>query len=221
MLKVTVDKRKIFDEVFRRLSVNGVLLLFDSSFPSVTTIVSKQRIKGSWWSHADAQTIFEVCEMLEDHPDVLVIKLISNKVTFVHRELWQRVYSVAVARDEWQLKGLSPAAQRLLKKLDQSGFLETNKLDKSFGSKPGDIARELEARLLLNSQQVHTSSGAHTKRLETWNAWAKRIGFKVRAKDSAAARLYLEQRVMSIGSRATLPWSKYFRKCSITEQSND
>ena len=210
---MTVDNRKIFDDVFRKLSQDGLLLLFDSFLPSVTTIVTKQKIKGTWWSHADSHTIFAVSEMLEDHADVLITKLISNKVTFVHRELWQRIYSVGVARDEWQLKGLSDEARKLLKKLDQIGFLDTNKLDKSFGVKPGDIARELESRLLLHSQQVHTSSGAHAKLLETWNAWANRIGYKVRAKDSAAARLYLEQRVMSIenGNSATLPWSKYFR----------
>jgi hypothetical protein len=151
--------------------------------------------------------------MLEDHVDVLITKLISNKVTFVHRELWQSVYSVAVARDEWQLKGLSSEAKKLLKKLDQIGFVETNKLNKSITVKPGDVARELEARLLLHSQQVHTTSGAHAKMLETWNAWAKRVGFKVRAKDAAAARVYLEQRVLSIenGNSATLPWSKYLR----------
>jgi len=150
--------------------------------------------------------------MLADHPDVLVIKLLSNKVTFVHRELWQTIYSIAVSRDEWQLKGLSKDAKQLLKRLDQVGFLDTHKLDKSTGTKPGNVARELEARLLLTSQQVHTSSGAHAKLLETWDAWAKRIGYKVRAKDSDAARLYLEQRVLSIenGMRATLPWSKYF-----------
>jgi hypothetical protein len=209
---VTVDQRKIFDDVLRRLSADGLLLLSDSSLPSVTTIVTKQKIKGSWWSHPEGQTIFVVSEMLEDHPDVLIAKLISNKITFVHRELWPAVYSVGVARDDWQLKGLSTAATRLLKKLDEIGFLETNKLDKSVGVKPGDVARELEARLLLHTQQVHTSAGAHAKLLETWNAWAKRIGFKVRAKDSAAARLYLEERVMSLenGNRGTLPWSKYF-----------
>ena len=210
---MTVDQRKIFDDVFRRLSVEGLLLLSDSFLPSVTTIVTKQKIKGSWWGHPDGQSIFVVSELLEDHPDVLTLKLISNKITFVHRELWPTVYSIGVAHDEWQLKGLSIEAKRLLKKFDQIGFLETNKLDKSIRGKPGDVARELEARLLLHSQQVHTSSGAHAKLLETWDAWAKRTGFKVRAKDSAAARLYLEQRVLSLenGNRATFPWSKYFK----------
>jgi hypothetical protein len=209
---VTADNGKIFDEVFRRLSSDGVLLLVDSSLPSVATIVSKKKIKGSWWAHEDSHKIFTVSEMLADHPDVLVIKLLSNKVTFVHRELWQTIYSIAVARDEWQLKGLSNDARQLLKRLDQVGFLDTHKLDKPSGTKPGNVARELEARLLLTSQQVHTSSGAHAKLLETWDAWAKRIGYKVRAKDSDAARLYLEQRVLSIenGIRVTLPWSKYF-----------
>ena len=211
---MTVDKRKIFEDVFRRLSSDGLLLLADSSRPSVTTIVTKQKIKGSWWSHPDGQTIFAVSERLEDHPDVLITKLISQKITFVHRELWQTVYSIGVAHDDWQMQRLSTEAKKLLKRLEKAGFLESNRLDISVGAKPGDVVRELEARLLLHAEQVHTSSGAHAKILETWEAWAKRVGFKVRAKDSAAARLYLEQRVMSIenGNRDTLPWSKYLKK---------
>jgi len=207
---MTADLRKTFNAVLRQLTEDGFLLLFDSSVRSVTTIVTKQKIKGSWWTHEDASTIFAVSQMLEDHPDVLIAKLISKKVTFIHRDLWSRVYSIGVARDDWQMKSLSTEAIKLLKMVDRTGFLETSKLGKSSGAKPGDTARELEGRLLLNSHQVHTSSGAHAKVLETWNAWAKRVGFTVRAKDSAAARQYLEQRLGSIDKTglAKLPWQR-------------
>ena len=207
---MTADLRKTFDAVFRQLTEDGFLLLSDSFVPSVTTIVTKQKIKGSWWSDPHASMIFAVSEMLEDHPDVLIAKLISKKVTFIHRSLWLRIYSIGVARDDWQMKNLRTEAKKLLKLVDKAGFLETSKLDRSFGAKPGDTARELEGRLLLNSRQVHTSSGAHAKMLESWEAWAKRLGFNVRAKDSAAAREYLEQRLASIdkAGRAKLPWSQ-------------
>jgi hypothetical protein len=201
--------RKQFGKVFLQLEKLGFLLLSDS-LPSVTRIVAGADLRGSWWGHEQAQTIFAVSEMLEDHPDVLVMKLISGKVTFVHRELWERVYSIGVAREDWQLKNLSQGAKSLLKTLDNEGTLQTNKLNKSFGPKPGETARELELRLLIHAEQVHTESGAHAKVLETWDAWAKRAGFRGRAKSPSAARDFLDQRLAEFNKNASikgrLPW---------------
>ena len=148
--------------------------------------------------------IFAVSEMLEDHPDVLIVKLISEKVTFVHRELWGHVYSIGVAREDWQLKNLAPAAKQLLKTLDAEGSLQTNKL------KAGEAARELERRLLLHANQIHTESGAHAKVIETWDTWAERAGFRARAKSPVAARRFLEKRLAEVnknfGGKGRVPW---------------
>ncbi|HEU5459674.1 MAG TPA: hypothetical protein VFU83_04235, partial [Pyrinomonadaceae bacterium] len=155
-------------------------------------------------------TIFAVSELLEDHRDVLITKLISNKVTFVHRELWGRIYSIGVAREDWQLKNLSPSAKLLLKTVEAEGSLETNKLGKKFGAKPADAARELELRLLVHAEQKHSESGAHTKVLETWDTWAKRAGFRARAQSAPAARRFLEQRLARINMNngyGSLPWT--------------
>src|ERR1044071_1583285 len=130
--------------------------------------------------------------MLEDHKDVLIMKLVSGKVTFVHRKLWGHIYSIGVAREEWQLKKLSPAAKRLLAALDDQGSLQTDQLGKELGPKP---ARELETRLLLHASQIHTESGAHAKVIESWPTWAKRAGFRQTAKSAVAARHFLEQRL--------------------------
>ena len=158
---MTASLRQHFDKVFIELQKFGMLLLSDSSLPNVRQLIAKGPGRGSWWSDESAQTIFTVSEMLEDHPDVLVMKLISEKVTFVHRELWGRIYSIGVAREDWQTKNLSPAAKQLLKKLDIDGWLQTNKLGKEFGAKPGETVRELESRLLAHANQIHTESGAH------------------------------------------------------------
>src|ERR1700704_4885824 len=152
---MSANVRRQFDKVFLQLQQLGFLLLSDS-LPSVTRLVAGEGKRGSWWGHEHAQTIFAVSEMLEDHPDVLVMKLIDCKVTFVHRELWGRVYSIGVAREDWQLKNLSQGAKSLLKTLDAEGTLHTNKLGKAFGPKPGETARELELRLLIHAEQVHT-----------------------------------------------------------------
>jgi hypothetical protein len=145
--------------------------------------------------------------MLEDHTDVLITKLISDKVTFVHRELWGRIYSIGVAREDWQLKNLSAAAKLLLQAVDAEGTLGTNKLGKKLGTKP---ARELELRLLVHAEQKHSESGAHTKVLETWDTWAERARFRAKAQSAPAARRFLEQRLAQINMNngyGTLPWT--------------
>ena len=205
------DSFKNSDVVFQELQRWGLLLVSDAEFPNVAFTVSQTRRKGSWWSHPDAHTIFAVNNALEDHPDVLVMKLISGKVTFVHRELWKLVYSIGIARENWQIKPLSSDARALLKRVDAEQSLETGVLGKRFDSKPGDAARELEYQLLIHTQQVHTSSGTHAKVLQTWNNWAKGAGFKARAKDPAAARRALENRLRAINPeypthRIRFPW---------------
>jgi hypothetical protein len=202
--------REQFDKVFQQLEADGLLLLSDSDLPNVTRLVANEKMRGSWWSHERAQTIFAISEMLEDHPDVMITKLILGKVTFVHRELWNRIYSIGIAREEWQLKKLSAEGKALLKAMDEVGWIQTNKLGKTFGAKPGETARELELRLLIHSEQIHTESGAHAKVLETWPTWAKRIGFRARAKDPLAARRFLEERLTDINDKhnasGSLPW---------------
>ena len=209
-LEMTASLRKQFDEVFQKLERLGLLLLSDPNLPNVATIVAGEKVSGSWWSHKAAQRIFAVSELLEDHSDVLIMKLVSNKVTFVHRELWGHIYSIGVAREDWQLKNLSPVAKQLLKALDDQGSLQTNRLGKLLGPKPADTARELESQLLLHASQMHTESGAHATVIETWPTWAQRAQFRVRAKNPAKARHFLEQRLAEMneefGGKGKLPW---------------
>jgi hypothetical protein len=208
--EMTAAVRKQFDKVFLQLHQFGFLLLSDASLPSVSGLVADAPVRGSWWSHKNANEIFAVSEMLEDHRDVLIVKLISEKVTFVHRELWGHIYSIGVAREDWQLKNLTPAAKQLLKALDAEGCLQTSELSKEFGPKPAEAARQLELRLLLHATQIHTESGAHAKVLETWDTWAKRAVFRPRTKSPVTARRFLEQRLAEVnknfGGRGRLPW---------------
>ena len=209
--EMTVDLRKQFDKVFLQLERFGLLLLSDASFPSVSGLVTNEKLRGSWWAHKEAQTIFAVSEMLEDHKDVLIMKLISGKVTFVHRELWGRIYSIGVAREDWQLNNLSSAAKLLLKAVEAEGLLQTNTIGKKFGPKPGETARELELRLLVHAEQKHSESGAHTKVLQTWETWAERAGFRSRTKSAPTAKRFLEERLAQINKdhncSGSLPWT--------------
>ena len=210
--EMTVNLQEQFDKVFVQLEKLGVLLISDSCFPNVYQLIAGDGRKGSWWGDKQAHTIFAVNERLEDHPDVMLMKLISGKVTFVHRELWDRVYAIGIAREEWQLRKLSTGAKLLLKTVDAEGTLQANKLGNTFGPKPSETTRELELRILVHAAQVHTEAGAHAKILKNWNEWANDIGFRVRPMSPAAARRFLEQRVAQInndhpGANGSLPWT--------------
>ena len=74
--------------VLATLSRLGLLLKQDKELPNVVTILTGEKLSASWWSHPQGKLIFNVLRELEDHPDVLVAKLIAGKDTLVHRRLW-------------------------------------------------------------------------------------------------------------------------------------
>jgi len=203
-----------FKRVLTQLRKFGFLLESDPKLPSVCTLITGEPLRSSWWSHPLAQTIFQVNERLEDHPDVLIAKLVSDKVTFIHRKLWPQMLAIGAARERWQVKSLSASAQALLKMVEARGVLSTENLNlKIFPArKPGDAARELERRLLVHSEQFHTESGKHAKRLETWQHWSERTGVGTAGVTAAAAKLDLENALgklnATFAAKAQLPWIK-------------
>jgi hypothetical protein len=207
---MTVDPAQEFQKVFAALKDYGLLLVSDRAFPSVGGLIAGSTIKGSWWSHPLAHTIFGVNEVLEDHKDVLIAKLIDGKVTFVYRTIWPDVFAVATANERWQTDDLSTAAKSLFEQLQKKERLDTSKLRQVQGRKLGDVTRELERRLLVRTEQVHTSSGAHAKIIETWDQWADRVGLKDRGREPKSAKRSLEKRVKKLNekfnSNARLPW---------------
>jgi hypothetical protein len=56
--------------------------------PSLAEAIAGGPIRGSWWGHPKGHEIFRVAEVVSDSPDVLVCKLVDDKVTYVHRRLW-------------------------------------------------------------------------------------------------------------------------------------
>jgi hypothetical protein len=208
---MTANLRKNFGKALAILEETGLLLVNGCEIPDVCRIVTGERMKGSWWSHPAGHEIFSLNELLADHPDVTVAKLISGKVTFVHRKLWQRLVAIGIARNHWQMRNLSTSAHNLLETLDQHGTLFTNKLGSSIGPKPGDTTRELELKLLIHADQIHTEKGAHAKVLETWPVWANRVSLKKKPSLGAntACRSF-EKRLNEInekfGGGGRLPW---------------
>jgi len=196
-------------QTLRRL---GLLLETDGRLPSVAGLVADEPVSGSWWSHPTAQRIFSTLGQLADHSDVMFTKLISGKVTLVHRKLWPEIFAIGTARAPWQMKRLSKSARNLLKMIDEHGSLRTDYLDwpKSAAAKPGEAARELEKKLLIHSGQFHTKTGAHARLLESWETCAERIGFPIGTMALEKATQKLEERVRKLNeqfeAKARLPW---------------
>jgi hypothetical protein len=190
--------------VFNELKRHGLLLLNDPDLPNLCALIVGERVRGSWWAHSRAQEIFNVYNALEDHPEVLIMKLVSGKVTYVHRRLWPQIVAVGRKRDTWQMDGLSPAARKLLANVDCAPVEPGREMSKA--------ASELEARMLVYGAQFHSESGAHVRRLESWRHWSGHTGASPDGSTGDAARAALEAVLASLnakfGGKGVLPWQK-------------
>jgi hypothetical protein len=174
----------------------GLLLLQDAKLPSALTVVRGVSEGGSWWSLPEANAIYAALERATDDKDVLVAKLVAGKVTLIHRALWPAVLAVATSREPWQLRGLSPAARRMLAALDDGDSIDA----------AGAPGKELDRRLLVHAATVHGPSGKHLTRLEPWQTWAARKGCA--AIEVGAGKEELETAVTRLGgTRSLLPWA--------------
>jgi hypothetical protein len=193
------DERRVA-EAFDR---DGIVLLTDPQFPSITTVVARQPVKGSWWAHSAAHAIFHAANALAERPDVLVCRLLSRKVTFVHRRWWAALLGVARAREEWAMAGLSSRAKSLLDRVDVEGEQEAT----------GTEVRTLEDRLLIYAEQVHQKdSGAHAKVLFSWNRWMLDRGWNDKLIAPEIGRSRLDEAIAEMNrshdAHASLPWQR-------------
>ena len=191
-----------FQKALRELKRHGVLLQTDAWLPNVCQLVAGAPVRGSWWAHPKSHEIFRVNCALADHPDVIVVKLISAKLTYVERALWSSVAAIGRPREAWQLQRLSPDARKLLKEVDRAP-VETD-------SRMAKAASELEKLLLVYSEQFHTQAGSHARRLDTWDRWLDRAVVVTVQQSPDHARHSLEQLVESLNQQFSgngrLPW---------------
>ena len=206
---------KAFQISFRELKRSGLVLLADNKLPSISTFVVGEPIRGSWWGHPRGRDIFRVVCRIVDHPDVAVTKLISGKVTFVHRKLWPALLTVGMSREPWQMNGLSRKARNLLQIVDRKREARSDRLPASPKAKHSswrEAIRELEERLLVYAEEFHSETGAHAKRLESWRHWAARVGLKPDQMATEEAKDELKRFAQKIVAEHSdipkLPWMK-------------
>jgi len=177
----------------------GLLLLQDPTLPCLVTHVAGRPVRGSWWAHPEGGAIYAIASALEQHPDVLVTKLVLGKVTFVHRRLVPALVAVGSARSAWQLADLPEPAQRLLASLDAAEGAPLRAT--------GEPAKALERRLLAHARQVHTTSGKHATELVAWSALVQERALSPLPAE-AAGREALEEAAARLGPGARLPWPR-------------
>ena len=201
-----------FGRVLKELEGSGLLMLSDKALPSVVGIVGGGKVKGSWWGHKKRHKIFWDLKRLEANPDVMTTRLVSSKVTYLHRRLWPEFLAIALSEESWQTRKLSSGARGLLRLVREKGEIRLDKLRGS--AKPGDLgaaARELEGRLLVYSEEIHTERGTHTKALMAWTRFPKIRDQRLSAVSPASARDEFESIISGLNRKyhasATLPWA--------------
>ncbi len=141
---------------------------------SLVESIAGEPLKGSRWGRPASERISEVATALGASPEVLVLRLVGGKVTFLHRALWPAL--VRIARDPERvaeaLRGLSPGAVRLHEEVERLGEVRLDELARE-PAWPAErdltrAARELEIALLVHGASVHTERGRPAIALRSW-----------------------------------------------------
>ncbi len=207
------DQTSSLIRALEELERYGLLLESDRALPSVVTLITGRPVSGSWWGHPAGREIYATRRELAGHPDVVVTKIVSGRTTYVHRRLWPALIAVGSAREPWQLEGISVASRRLLELIEKNGEMRTNELPPLGGTKWGDSARDLERRLLVHSEEIHTDSGTHAKRLQSWRLWTTSRGIAAPRMTSQDGKNAFEDLLRGLntqfGASGHLPWDSH------------
>ncbi len=204
--------KNVLKKVRKELEKEGILLLTDQQLPSLVSIIAGGPVKGSWWGHPKGTLMYNCSNELEDQEDVLVLKLLNKKLTFVDRRHWDALFAIGTSRAEWQMEKLPPASTALLRTVQAKGELRADSpVLKKTPAEMGKIASPLELRLLVYSESIHTDSGKHVRLLKTWKAAAKGKGFVPKKMQYDAAISHFdalgERLSGQSGAKVVFPWS--------------
>lgn len=181
----------------REFARRGILLKQDAHLPDVVGFLAGGPIRGSWWSHPGAHALFDALQEFAQGPDVLSVKLVGGKDTYVHRRLWPALLGVAREGAAWQTEGLAPAAEALLADIGSAGQVQAT----------GAAAKEIQLRLLAHVRQAHAPGGRHVLVLEPWSEWQRRKKTPPMAPE--AGRGLLENALAEMGGKPELlPWRR-------------
>lgn len=172
----------------------GLLLLSDPQLPSLVSLITGESVGGSWWGHPQGNLIYNTMNALAEDPDILMVKFLNKKVTFVARKNWEPLLVIATSEGDWQLKKVSKSTRRLLDTIEKKGHLRVD--DPSLKQVPStEISlggKILEERLLAFSGSIHTDSGKHIRVFQSWKNWMKERRVKTKITTAEAFEHFKE-----------------------------
>lgn len=157
-------------KIYAEFEKQGVLLLSDPELPSLVSVVTGEKVKGSWWGHPKGNLIYNLSQQFEDDPDILAVKMVNKKITYIHKKHWSALFTIVLEKSDWQTQGLKTETKKLLQAVQKNGLLRADeKFLKKTPTQIGQLASKLEEKLLIYSESLHTDSGKHVRILKSWN----------------------------------------------------
>lgn len=78
------------------LQTHGVVLASARGpVPRLVEAIAGGPVRGSWWAHPEGRRIYAVLRFLEGSPEVLVCRVVENRISLVHRRLWPALVRLA------------------------------------------------------------------------------------------------------------------------------
>ena len=94
-------------QALRFVKANGLVLESGRGpIPSLAQTIAGEAIRGSWWAHPRGHVIFRCSRAVRESRDVLICRLVGNKVTYVHRRLWPALVRLAGRFDAGHLAAI-------------------------------------------------------------------------------------------------------------------
>jgi hypothetical protein len=175
------------------------------SAPSLAEEVAGEPVRGSWQAHPQGDLIHRLAAALEASPEVLVVKLVAGRATFLHRALWPALMRLACDADRVAaaVAALSPMAARLREFVEREGEVRLDDLARQPAWPPErDLARavkELEAGFLLHTVAAQGRGGRATLVLRSWSRAMPD------AVHRAGARLSADDALRLLGDHGAVP----------------
>ena len=146
-------------------SPRRAILVQDATLPSVTTIVTGEPVRGSWWAHEQAHSIFDVLEALE--PDATVRQARRPEADArAPLDSGRRSQPSAATGAPWQFDGLGADARAVVDQVDRGRRAGARRHARRRGRpRPrADVVRDVERRLLAPRRRGAHASRAATRR---------------------------------------------------------
>ena len=78
------------------------------TIPSLADAIAGEALPGTWWSHPKGKAIFALTRAVRESQQVLVCRLVDDKITFVHERVWPALVRMA---DRFAPKRLARVAE--------------------------------------------------------------------------------------------------------------